>query len=559
MVKIPELAEDGQNWKIYRVKFLEVAATFDCLEVLAGRPYEGDDWDGCNALLCCTFMESVPPSIYFKICCRTAHENFKYLVKHFCDSEPIPCANELQCAGTATAAEMPENYPMSVNAATEQHANTYSDEEDLSNSKALTRGTEDVDNRNVRRQDPRTSFEASVQGTSAKCIKTTPVVLESMPHESQDQLQDSLQVTPYACEQEAVDSVVTAERTNSTAKMAKPNVVDVDGKAALGRDLAERVHIVDEGGEEHKSPLQLPKIEFYCEESRQRSGIAKEDIPFANGLLLEGEWTVNPSGERDTSVRASVGGTGSNTGQKVEPADTPNELEQLMTMSIKPDDADGGGIPIVCLQGVSWHADDTNRPRSGADASNCRTDGSSGHANGSRGQADRSRGSMDVLRGRAHVPSQSNNAETDVVSHGDEVSSYLGVRDAKRLVLETDGARNHADTLATCTEPHSVEMHTILPANETQNTPEPIRRWRKVSVEGTDVYLLWDAPVEVPSQMFAFGQAEGADQAIALNFERAGEAIAPNVGKTARDGNGDSDGDDGDVDSTTSSGNVDSN
>ncbi|KIM62609.1 hypothetical protein SCLCIDRAFT_24903 [Scleroderma citrinum Foug A] len=57
MVKIPKLAEDGQNWKIYHAKFLKVAATFNCLEVLAGRPYEGDDWDGCNALLCCTFME----------------------------------------------------------------------------------------------------------------------------------------------------------------------------------------------------------------------------------------------------------------------------------------------------------------------------------------------------------------------------------------------------------------------------------------------------------------------------------------------------------------------
>ena len=80
MVKIPELAEDGQNWKIYYAKFLKVAATFDCFKVLAGRPYEGDDWDGCNAL-CCMFMETVAPSIYFKICCRTAHENFKYLVK----------------------------------------------------------------------------------------------------------------------------------------------------------------------------------------------------------------------------------------------------------------------------------------------------------------------------------------------------------------------------------------------------------------------------------------------------------------------------------------------
>ena len=138
MVKIPKLAEDGQNWKIYCVKFLEVTATYDCLEVLAGRPYKGDDWDGCNALLCCTFMESVPPSSYFQHLCYTAHKNFKYLTKRFCDNEPIPHANELQCAGTAAAVETSENYPMSTNAATEWHVNAKLDE-DLSNStKALT-------------------------------------------------------------------------------------------------------------------------------------------------------------------------------------------------------------------------------------------------------------------------------------------------------------------------------------------------------------------------------------------------------------------------------------
>ena len=143
MVKIPKLAEDGQNWKIYCAKFLEVAATFDCLEVLAGRPYEGEDWDGCNALLCCMFMETVAPSIYFKIRHRTAHENFKYLAKRFRDNEPIPRANEFQCAGTAAAAEMPENYPTSANAATERHANAKPEEEDLSTP------TEDVDGGNA--------------------------------------------------------------------------------------------------------------------------------------------------------------------------------------------------------------------------------------------------------------------------------------------------------------------------------------------------------------------------------------------------------------------------
>ena len=119
MVKIPELTKDGQNWKIYRTK---VTATFDCLKVLAGRPYKEDDWDRCNALLCCTFMESVPPSIYFKICHRTTYENFKYLVKCFHNNNPTLCANELQRAGTATAAETPENYPTSMNTATEQLA-----------------------------------------------------------------------------------------------------------------------------------------------------------------------------------------------------------------------------------------------------------------------------------------------------------------------------------------------------------------------------------------------------------------------------------------------------
>ena len=49
--------------------------------------------------------------------------------------------------------------------------------------------------------------------------------------------------------------------------------------------------------------------------------------------------------------------------------------------------------------------------------------------------------------------------------------------------------------------------------------------------------------------MFVFRQVEDADQAIALNLERAGEAIAPNVGKRAGDG-------DGDVDGTTSGGGI---
>ena len=251
MVKIPELTKDGQNWKIYHVKFLEVAATFDCLEVLAGRPYEGDDWDGCNTLLCCMFMETVAPSIYFKIHHRTAHENFKYLAKCFCDNDPIPCTNKLQCTGTAAVVEMPENYPTSVNAATEQHADTKSDEDNLSTTKALTRGTEDVNDGNVgHTQDPRMSTKAPVEGTSTKCAEMTLVVLESVPlHETQNQPHSSLPLTPRPpvdgepckCKQEVADNIVTAGRTNGTVKLAKPTemVADVNRTAPLDGEPVE--------------------------------------------------------------------------------------------------------------------------------------------------------------------------------------------------------------------------------------------------------------------------------------------------------------------------------
>ena len=66
------------------------------------------------------------------------HEIFKYLMKRFHDNEPIPCANEFQCAGTATVAETPEKSPTSANTATEWHANAKLDEEDLSTTKDLS-------------------------------------------------------------------------------------------------------------------------------------------------------------------------------------------------------------------------------------------------------------------------------------------------------------------------------------------------------------------------------------------------------------------------------------
>ena len=418
MVKIPELAEDGQNWKIYCAKFLKVAATFDCLEVLAGRPYEGEDWDGCNALLCCTFMESVPPSIYFKIHRRTAHENFKYLTKRFRDNEPIPRANEFQCAGTAAVAEMPENYPMSDNTATERHAHAKSDKEDLTTTtKDLTQGTQDVNDGNVgRTQDQHMSFEDSAKGISTECTEMTSVILKSAPHETQNQLETSLPLTsrlptdgePSRCKQEVAESVVTAERANGTVEMAEPTemVADVNRTALLGGEPAETACEVNEGDGTECKDLQLLKAGLYCEERHQRNENTTDDIPIAYGLPLEGEWSVYSSDESDTLVIASI----------------------------EPESTDSGEILHVCLGGTCWRVCDVEGLGDRADGSSCKTDGA--------------RCQTDALRA-------SNRPEMAVLSHSEGVGTYLGARGVKHDPDKPDGCGNLADMSSMHTDAHS--------------------------------------------------------------------------------------------------------
>ena len=96
----------------------------------------------------------------------------------------------------------------------------------------------------------------------------TPVVLEGMPHKLQTEPQNSLPLTsrlpieggPSGCKQEVVESVVTAEHTNSMVKMAEPTemVADVDRTAPLDREPAETACGVDEGDKMGCKDLQLP-------------------------------------------------------------------------------------------------------------------------------------------------------------------------------------------------------------------------------------------------------------------------------------------------------------
>jgi len=480
MVKIPALELDGQNWKIYRVKLLEHAATKGWLNVLAGKPDE--DWEGCNALLHELLHDTIPISIYIRLRRNTAHQAFKNLAKRFHDRDPIadPRAKKL-----ATCTNDDKRYP-SAESPTSENAATGAEREDPP-TKDLTRGTKDVDDRIVGRTDPRTSFEASAKGTSAESAGTT-VLLESVPHETQNEPQDSPQVTPRLptegkpseCEREVAESVVTAERTKGTVEKAEPRetVADVDGKAALGREPVERIHRVDEGDEERERKSRLQQTNLH-DESCQRNENAQEDIPSAHRLPLEGEWIVCASGgltnssegcERDAVKRECVdepiveccqqlGMANGNGGREVEPADTQNESKGLVTQSIEPESPNGGEIPRVRLRGTSPRAGDANGHANGADASSSQVDAS-------RGQADESRGSADVL-------GTSNSAETAGISCGEGAGTYLDAGGAKRVIDATVGVGSHAEASNGHTDVQSVQTDALTTADAPQTVSIP--------------------------------------------------------------------------------------
>ena len=541
-VEIPKLAENGRNWKIYRAKIIEAAATdiTDPLGVLAGwQPDDGSyDWECLDAILKWTFYTTVSISILRPIQkLDTVHKIFNYLAKHFHDSNPIvdpraTSANDAKCDVHENSHTELRESPVSDNAATEQHADAKLDEDDLTTTKALTRGTEDVDNGNVGRQDPRTKAEASVEGTSTKCAEMTTVILKGVPHEMRNEPQNSLRATPRRlpiegepceCKQEVANGVVTAGCTNGTAGTAKPIIADVNlEKAAPDGELAERAHRIDEGDETDvdvdrtallgREPaemacgvdegdgmecrdLRLQQTYFYCEESDQRSGNTNKDVPIMHRVLLEGEWTWCANGEASDPK-----GDADALNAAVEHAYCPSEPRQAEgTMEI----------------------------------------GSEGCESGTDGDAGRG------IR-PAEIPNESEELVTVSIQSED-----LGSGGKLRVCLgnRADGSRDHADVSSGQTDAPSIETNTVIP----ENVPENVRssrkelkpqyspnvpengmskrssRWRRVSADDITVYIPWNTPVEMPGRTFAFGQ-----------LERAGEAIVPSVeGETDGDGDGD--------------------
>ena len=127
-----------------------------------------------------------------------------------------------------------------------------------------------------------------------------------------------------------------------------------------------------------------------------------------------------------------------------------------------------------------------------------------------------------------------------------------------------DGSSTRADGQSVGNETETSENETEIVSKRQKwikppNSPEmlenerykPIGQQRKVSIDGINVYLLWNAPVEALGRIFVFGQVESARKAIAPSVE--GEMAGDSDGDPNR---GDRDG--GDGDGTTSGSSIDS-
>ena len=277
----------------------------------------------------------------------------------------------------------------------------------------------------------------------------------------------------------------------------------------------------------------------------------------ANGVELEGR-------REGMSESESVDEADGDAGQRIEPADTPNESEELITVSIKPENLESSGIPRVRLGGMWMQTGDVNGPGSQADESSGQTDGVGS-------QTDVSIWHGDVL-----------SVETDMYRPANETANIrlpckkvklpdIPVEDARCTPDESDGRGNHMDASSIRTDGHSDGDESETSANirinvrmgridlKPRNSPEickittvkPIGQWRGVSASCTDVHVPLSAPIDTASRNFVFGWLESGDEAIVPSLE----------GKRVIEGDGNQsggDGDDGDGDDTESGGSVDS-
>ena len=142
--------------------------------------------------------------------------------------------------------------------------------------------------------------------------------------------------------------------------------------------------------------------------------------------------------EGSMDERASIDDMDGGTGREVQPTDTPNKPEKLVTLSIKLEDPHNGEIPHVHLRGMNWRA--------------CNTEGL-----------------------------------------GSQTDASTVHMDACSVKMETETPVNEMESISMCQT--DVQMLNS-PYKPEIVMAKPISRWRKVSDGNVEVYVPWNMPVE---------------------------------------------------------------
>ena len=323
-----------------------------------------------------------------------------------------------------------------------------------------------------------------------------------------------------------------------TANTVESTIADVDGKAALGGESAERAYRVDlesrENGIDHGvGPADVPN------ESETPDG---GNIPCV--CLGATHWRAD-----------NVNGPGIQTDGSNGQADASRGQTDALTMSNRAETVrmrHGEGA------GTYLGAGDAKRDVKQTDGVGSHADTSSGHSDvpSVETDADTTANAPQIVRTpRKKIkppdsPSRSTRRAPDEPNaFGDATNTSTIRTDGHNAGNEKETAVNETKNVRTCQIDPKTQN---LPNTPENGTPKSSYRWRKVSVDNIDAYVPRSVPVEALGRTFAFGEAQSGVKAIAPSID------GRDVKERASDGDNDRNGDDGDGDGTASSGNVDS-
>ena len=476
MVEIPALALNGQNWKNFCAKLIEAAATQHVLGLLAGwevepdndESDEWDDWFGYDAVAKFLIYPTLPLKLLRPIQkLHTVHEMFEFLAHQFHDYDPIEWDVQMNKAKTYANEEVNNGQAGAANTHTENAYQTFKpagiaaespeNPQRSGDGQVTNNGSENA----MHQAEMMQKWQKTFAGTCYRCGE--------VGHRARDcRLSND---TPKC----SAKGQMTTDGRKRTRRHDKRNnsTMKVNRTALLGGEPAKRAPEVDETM--HSNPQRLARAQTNFEEN-QRSKNAMKDVPSTHGLLLEGEWIVCASGEASCEMGTSesrsvddkvevfvqmptkssqqLAGVDGDTGRKVEPMDTTNMPEALVTASNDLENLDCSDIPRMYLRSMNWCAGDPNGLGSQMDGLSCEADVSTGQA--------------DVLRGWSETLSMSDSPETAGISCGDNLGTYLGAGGAKCSAEVMEGFGSHMDPLSTRTGVLSAGTDVNMTVNEAE-------------------------------------------------------------------------------------------